>query len=97
MNCKSIVIAVIAAMHDKSPSLIGKTALQISFLVMLSKFVMQLLLVRYFCNAYQLFHDEFSRFVVEIQQLLVDLIKCKSVWVWKSVNLSCRFSMTHEV
>ncbi len=26
-----------------------------------------------------------------------NVIKCKSVWVWKNASLSCRFSMTHAV
>ncbi|CAD7946759.1 unnamed protein product [Amoebophrya sp. A120] len=48
--CQSIVLVVIAVMHDKSGSL-AYSALQISF-SLLEKFVMLFLLVRYFCNAY---------------------------------------------
>ncbi len=41
-------------MHDKYPFL-GKSALQIPFFF-LKKFVMQFILVRYFCNAYHAAH-----------------------------------------
>ncbi len=84
----------------------GSSALQIQF-VMLSQFAMQFILVRCFCNSYPILppvlHEKQLRLVegphVAGRQVefLANLIKCKSVWVWKSGTCNARLAFLENL